>query len=223
MAPNNKIKGLLKGLKYISQIFENEDEEPEMQIGLPTDVKHVAHIGSDGSSVNPAKAPSWMNEFKSGAPAAAPEHLANGEVREEEPTKVVSQEVPRSSKRSSSAHENGDSSVKEKREKVSRSLNSSPKSSRRSSSASANGECTKEKRDKPKQPKKPSSSDTSSRKPRKVPRDPSQVTESNLTSEDDSKKSIRRKRPKDAAAGNETSSQVSDARSSFEEGITLGA
>lgn len=85
---NNKMKGLLKGLRYISEIFgmyfslfkkkkkrgfsdwndkmfelcvfaENE-KEPEMQIGLPTDVKHVAHIGWDGpSSVN--SAPSWVN------------------------------------------------------------------------------------------------------------------------------------------------------------------
>ncbi|KAL6954537.1 WD40 repeat protein [Sarracenia purpurea var. burkii] len=32
-----------------------------MQIGHPTDVKHVAHIGMDGPSAN---TPSWMNEFK---------------------------------------------------------------------------------------------------------------------------------------------------------------
>ncbi|XP_062220921.1 CRIB domain-containing protein RIC7-like [Phragmites australis] len=38
-----------------------------MQIGNPTDVKHVAHIGWDNASVT---APSWMNEFKAtpGAP-----------------------------------------------------------------------------------------------------------------------------------------------------------
>ncbi|KAF5183710.1 Crib domain-containing protein ric7 [Thalictrum thalictroides] len=57
------MKGLLKGLRYISQIFEaSDEEEPEMQIGNPTDVKHVAHIGWDGPSVN---SPSWMNEFRS--------------------------------------------------------------------------------------------------------------------------------------------------------------
>ncbi|KAL9661943.1 hypothetical protein QQ045_026771 [Rhodiola kirilowii] len=56
-----KMKGLIKGFRYISQIFE-EDKEPEMQIGLPTDVKHVAHIGWDGPSVN---SPSWMTNFKS--------------------------------------------------------------------------------------------------------------------------------------------------------------
>lgn len=36
---------------------ENEKEE-EMQIGLPTDVKHVAHIGNDGSSSS--NNPSWV-------------------------------------------------------------------------------------------------------------------------------------------------------------------
>ncbi|XP_068666560.1 CRIB domain-containing protein RIC9-like [Aristolochia californica] len=54
-----KMKGLLKGLRYISQIFDNKEQE--MEIGFPTDVKHVAHIGWDGPSVN---APSWMNEFR---------------------------------------------------------------------------------------------------------------------------------------------------------------
>ncbi|XP_048129170.1 CRIB domain-containing protein RIC5-like [Rhodamnia argentea] len=56
-----KVKGLLKGLKCISHIFENKKEE-ELQIGFPTDVKHVAHIGGQGPSAN---APSWMNEFDS--------------------------------------------------------------------------------------------------------------------------------------------------------------
>ncbi|KAF5937745.1 hypothetical protein HYC85_025251 [Camellia sinensis] len=54
-----KIKGLYKGFKYISQIFVVK--EREMEIGYPTDVKHVAHIGWDGPS---GSAPSWMNEFR---------------------------------------------------------------------------------------------------------------------------------------------------------------
>lgn len=93
---NNKMKGVLKGLRYISQIFgmnsidfflkkkkkesyrnfpwifkivssyslENiadTEKEPEMQIGLPTDVKHVAHIGFDGPAVN---SPSWVMKFR---------------------------------------------------------------------------------------------------------------------------------------------------------------
>ncbi|XP_038899999.1 CRIB domain-containing protein RIC7-like isoform X1 [Benincasa hispida] len=52
------VKGLLKGLRYISQIFD--EKEPEMQIGLPTDVKHVAHIGWDGPSGNQNNTPSWV-------------------------------------------------------------------------------------------------------------------------------------------------------------------
>lgn len=35
---------------------ENEKEQ-DIQIGYPTDVKHVAHIGWDGPSVN---SPSWV-------------------------------------------------------------------------------------------------------------------------------------------------------------------
>ncbi|PHT29656.1 CRIB domain-containing protein RIC6 [Capsicum baccatum] len=53
-----KVKGFFKALG-ISQMFE--EKEPEMQIGLPTDVKHVAHIGWDGPSL---ESPSWMKEFK---------------------------------------------------------------------------------------------------------------------------------------------------------------
>ncbi|KAK2644421.1 hypothetical protein Ddye_019616 [Dipteronia dyeriana] len=54
-----KMKGIYKSFKYISQIFVVK--EREMDIGYPTDVKHVAHIGWDGQS---GSAPSWMNEFK---------------------------------------------------------------------------------------------------------------------------------------------------------------
>ncbi|KAK7393709.1 hypothetical protein VNO78_22273 [Psophocarpus tetragonolobus] len=58
---STKVKGLLKGLRYISNIFDEKEEE--FHIGLPTDVKHVAHIGSDDPSAN---APSWMTEYKGG-------------------------------------------------------------------------------------------------------------------------------------------------------------
>lgn len=34
-------------------------KEEEIQIGLPTDVKHVAHIGLDGPS---GSAPSWVRK-----------------------------------------------------------------------------------------------------------------------------------------------------------------
>lgn len=58
---STKIKGIYKSFKCISQIFVMTKERHEMEIGYPTDVKHVAHIGWDSHSTN---APSWMNEFK---------------------------------------------------------------------------------------------------------------------------------------------------------------
>ncbi|XP_042452428.1 CRIB domain-containing protein RIC1-like [Zingiber officinale] len=67
MGTGMKMKNILKGLRYISQIFD-EEEEPEMQIGHPTDVKHVAHIGCDGQSIN--NSPTWMTEFRSPAATA---------------------------------------------------------------------------------------------------------------------------------------------------------
>ncbi|CAK8533539.1 unnamed protein product [Lathyrus sativus] len=54
------IKGIYnKGCKYINNIFVVK--EREIEIGCPTDVKHVAHIGWDGPT---GGGPSWMNEFK---------------------------------------------------------------------------------------------------------------------------------------------------------------
>ncbi|XP_065015782.1 CRIB domain-containing protein RIC4-like [Musa acuminata AAA Group] len=50
------IQKMLKSLKRFSQLFvldkeeEEEAEEVEMEIGFPTDVQHVAHIGWDGFS-----------------------------------------------------------------------------------------------------------------------------------------------------------------------------
>ncbi|CAA7015329.1 unnamed protein product [Microthlaspi erraticum] len=64
------VKGLLKGLRYITQIFDEDKDQHGMQIGFPTDVKHVAHIGSDGPAAN---APSWMSDFK-------PQENENGQV-----------------------------------------------------------------------------------------------------------------------------------------------
>lgn len=37
----------------------DNEKEQDMQIGYPTDVKHVAHIGWDGPSVN---SPSWVRD-----------------------------------------------------------------------------------------------------------------------------------------------------------------
>ncbi|KAK9672909.1 hypothetical protein RND81_12G134000 [Saponaria officinalis] len=109
---SNKVKGLLKGLRYISQIFE-EEEEPEMQIGCPTDVKHVAHIGWDGPTAN---SPSWIQQFKDGegppngdqqnAPATRdirpPDQGKRGSTLEPSPSKRRS-DKPKGAKRHSSA------------------------------------------------------------------------------------------------------------------------
>ncbi|NP_001151786.2 uncharacterized protein LOC100285421 [Zea mays] len=74
---------LLRGFKNLSQIFavyedEEEEEEREMVIGLPTDVKHVAHIGWDGSTSTTSSLRSWNRaappppaSSSSSAPAAA--------------------------------------------------------------------------------------------------------------------------------------------------------
>ncbi|KAL1221763.1 CRIB domain-containing protein RIC10 [Cardamine amara subsp. amara] len=64
-----KMKGIYKGFKCISQIFAVEKEREEIEIGFPTDVKHVAHIGWEGSS---GSAPGWMSEFKVGAEVLSP-------------------------------------------------------------------------------------------------------------------------------------------------------
>ncbi|XP_028758317.1 CRIB domain-containing protein RIC6-like [Neltuma alba] len=144
---NNKVKGLLKGLRYISQIFDNEKEE-EMQIGNPTDVKHVAHIGWDGPSVN---SPSWMNEFKNtpGAPPDVNGDLhninANREIdmftsqdsRGRTPRSVNSSDrdlpdIPKSSRRQSSGDFIMDSPSRDKPEKPRQRRSSKNKDSRSS-------------------------------------------------------------------------------------------
>ncbi|CAN4078312.1 unnamed protein product [Withania somnifera] len=53
---------------YLYSVSHLVVKEREIEIGYPTDVKHVAHIGWDGQSGN---APSWMNEFKTGPDFAA--------------------------------------------------------------------------------------------------------------------------------------------------------
>ncbi|XP_071701396.1 CRIB domain-containing protein RIC1-like isoform X2 [Rutidosis leptorrhynchoides] len=63
-----KVKGFFRGLKNISTIFD-EDEEEEIQIGMPTDVKHVSHIGADGPA---AESPSWMRDFDGGKARSEP-------------------------------------------------------------------------------------------------------------------------------------------------------
>ncbi|KAF8051901.1 hypothetical protein N665_1655s0007 [Sinapis alba] len=57
---STRIKGIYeKSFKCFSDISDEKDEE--MDIGYPTDVRHVSHIGWDSSS---SSAPSWLREFK---------------------------------------------------------------------------------------------------------------------------------------------------------------
>uniref|UniRef100_A0ACD5U7R3 Uncharacterized protein n=4 Tax=Avena sativa TaxID=4498 RepID=A0ACD5U7R3_AVESA len=61
-------KGILRPFRYFSNIMDTKEQE--LQIGFPTDVKHVAHIGWDGPSAPAAKkeeagAPSWMKDYHS--------------------------------------------------------------------------------------------------------------------------------------------------------------
>ncbi|XP_041005893.1 CRIB domain-containing protein RIC6-like [Juglans microcarpa x Juglans regia] len=136
---NNKVKGLLKGLRYISQIFADNEKEPEIQIGLPTDVKHVAHIGWDGPSVN---SPTRMNEFKSPSGFSSeslilPEdHTRDNNGRRSagapnSPAKESS-EPPRSSRRQSSSS----STIESVTDSPNRGKLEKPKQSRKSSKSS---------------------------------------------------------------------------------------
>ncbi|PSS35917.1 CRIB domain-containing protein [Actinidia chinensis var. chinensis] len=63
---SNGVHRLVKSFKSVSQLFVYKEEmeelemEMEMEIGLPTDVKHVTHIGWDGTATtNPVKG--WEN------------------------------------------------------------------------------------------------------------------------------------------------------------------
>uniref|UniRef100_A0A7N0VIM3 CRIB domain-containing protein n=1 Tax=Kalanchoe fedtschenkoi TaxID=63787 RepID=A0A7N0VIM3_KALFE len=127
-----KMKGLIKGFRYISQIFE-EDKEPEIQIGFPTDVKHVAHFGWDGPSVN---SPTWLTNYKSdpdftSSDLALPEEP--GRARDLPPIKPASEDS---------------SSIRSRRasESATRDLPDLPKTSRRH--ASSNGAIDSPVRDK---------------------------------------------------------------------------
>ncbi|PON55173.1 CRIB domain containing protein [Trema orientale] len=59
------INRLFKGFKNFSQIFvykeEMEDLDIDMEIGGPTDVKHVTHIGWDGSTTHNDAVKGWEN------------------------------------------------------------------------------------------------------------------------------------------------------------------
>ncbi|CAM8975132.1 hypothetical protein QQ045_029443 [Rhodiola kirilowii] len=115
------MKGFYKGVKYISQIFVVKEQEFELEIGYPTDVKHVAHIGADGLGGAP---PSWMNEFKAGPDFSAP---TLGSFKEKK--SIKSKDINQSSADSPTAQ-------KKHRRRKSKSTTSSPKATSRHSRTS---------------------------------------------------------------------------------------
>lgn len=54
------MKSFFKGLKTISQIFAHREHEMEMEIGNPTDVRHLSHVGLGTADA----CPSWMSEYR---------------------------------------------------------------------------------------------------------------------------------------------------------------
>ncbi|XP_021745877.1 CRIB domain-containing protein RIC4-like [Chenopodium quinoa] len=60
------IRRLIRSLKTVSQFFVYKEEmdveeEKELEIGFPTDVKHLTHIGWDGSTTVSNDAKGWEN------------------------------------------------------------------------------------------------------------------------------------------------------------------
>ncbi|ONK56227.1 uncharacterized protein A4U43_C10F5430 [Asparagus officinalis] len=62
------LQKVIKGFKNLSSLFQfykedddDDDEEIEMEIGFPTDVQHVAHIGWDGLNNVNTNMKSWNN------------------------------------------------------------------------------------------------------------------------------------------------------------------
>ncbi|XP_048490828.1 CRIB domain-containing protein RIC10 isoform X1 [Beta vulgaris subsp. vulgaris] len=136
-----KIRGMCKGsFKYISQIFVVK--ERELEIGNPTDVKHVAHIGWDGPD---GTTPSWMSEFGTGSELNMGSVGSVGGSRDQTWTSQDVTDFERSFGRQTSTAKlsnfpptNIPTNPKKPRRKKTKSSNSSPKSgSTRSSSRSS--------------------------------------------------------------------------------------
>ncbi|KAM1829524.1 hypothetical protein ACFX1X_022691 [Malus domestica] len=84
-----KVSSEVHVLKHLNQQNGNQDDkDDDIQIGFPTDVKHVAHIGWDGPSTK--STPSWMNDFK----GASPEVPSTGKLTVEE---LASQDMHKTS------------------------------------------------------------------------------------------------------------------------------
>ncbi|KAL3628004.1 hypothetical protein CASFOL_028106 [Castilleja foliolosa] len=136
---STKMKGLLK----------DEEKEEEMQIGNPTDVKHVAHIGWDGPAAGAGavvdSSPSWMKEFSSTTGFSAP--LGPPPDSNEGPeVKWVSEDSKRGQNRSAASSPNKD-------------LPELPKSSRRHSDNNTNNSNESPRKQKPRQSRRQQAKD----------------------------------------------------------------
>ncbi|KAI8523081.1 hypothetical protein RHMOL_Rhmol13G0046800 [Rhododendron molle] len=191
---STKVKGLLKGLRYITQKFD-EGKEPEMDIGFPTDVKHVAHIGWDGPSVD---TPSWMKEFRSQQGFQSAPLSANGEPKENPEVKWVSQDSCRRSSRSYNSPLNDN--------------DASPKSTRRHSSADADGPTVTERptRD-PSTKSRQSRRSSNGSKTNRQPKDSSLGSDSSSHGTSDIPKKARQKKSKESVGGGSSRSSRSKA------------
>ncbi|KAI4312018.1 hypothetical protein MLD38_036875 [Melastoma candidum] len=126
-----KIKGFYKGFKFISQMFVLKEQEIEMEIGCPTDVKHVTHIGWDGPSGN---GPAWMKEFNN-APELQSSLQEAVDTQGPNPTNDVSSHSQAAGKsKDNPTSEAPTVSKKQKRKKI-KSSSSSAKSTAKSSRA----------------------------------------------------------------------------------------
>ncbi|KAG6783781.1 hypothetical protein POTOM_009455 [Populus tomentosa] len=217
---NNTMKGLLKGLRYISQIFDTDGKEPEMQIGYPTDVKHVAHIGWDGPSIN---SPSWMTEFKSSPEfSSAPLSLDQDSSKEEGSVKWVSEGSSRKGSRAPNSPPGAPGSPVGSQNSPAQDLPELPKSSRRRSSTGTSAESpSKEKSDKPKQSRRSSRNGTKDlldgSKTSRNHKDPSVENEPPSDLPEIPKKT-RRKKSKDASVGGSSSRSRSRSKVPASEG-----
>ncbi|KAJ8527213.1 hypothetical protein K7X08_029690 [Anisodus acutangulus] len=176
----------------------DEEKEKEIQIGLPTDVKHVAHIGWDGPSTDN---PSWMKEFNGpGQFQSAPLVPPPADIAKENPEiQWVSED---SNRRSRNANPS--------------SAGDPPKSTRRHSSSKENGATDS--------PKKSRSSRRHHRKDSadgskngRIQLDSAAGSESPAIDLPDIPKKSRRKKPKESVPGGGT---VAGSRSSKSKGTS---
>ncbi|KAI4324606.1 hypothetical protein MLD38_030077 [Melastoma candidum] len=198
-----KMKGLLKGLRYISQIFDNE-KEPEIVIGNPTDVKHVAHIGWEGPSV---ASPSWMTEFKSSPRHSAPLDAINKDIFKDDPSNLNASE----------GSSRGRTRARSNQSPPTRELPDIPKSTRRNSSnGTSHDSPTKAKSERMKPSRKSSKGgkgapDGTKHHPEDGTGEADSPTRRQL---DDAAKKSKKKKPKDSGGGSTRSSSRSKTKAS---------